>query len=95
VLVERGLLESWNIPPAIRTAVRRHHDARFEGQDDALAAVVSCADLVARKLGASLEPDPDVSILDAPAARLLRLDDVKVAALVVDVEDDLARPRAA
>jgi len=88
-----GFLETWNIPAEIRTAVRRHHDTDLDAARDGLVAVVACADRVAAKLGASSVPDPDASVLDHPAARVLRLDDVKIAALLVDVEDDVARVR--
>jgi putative nucleotidyltransferase with HDIG domain len=89
-----ALLESWNIPDEVRDVVRRHHDPAF-APEDLLPAIVACADRVATKLGANLRPDPEVGILDSPAASLLRLDDVKVATLLVDVEDDVARFRAA
>jgi len=46
---------------------------------------------VAARLGASLHPDPDVSLLSSRGAALLRLVDVRVASLLVDVEDDVAR----
>jgi putative nucleotidyltransferase with HDIG domain len=85
------LCQAWNLPSEIRDVVRRHHDEQLNGPDDQLVAIVQLANLVAAKLGASLKPDPDVSLLDTPGARLLRLDDLKVATLLVDVEDDLAR----
>jgi len=84
-------LESWSIPLEIRTAVRRHHDHDLDPARDRLVAAVACADRVAAKLGASTNPDADTSVLDHPGARVLRLDDVKVAALLVDVDDDAAR----
>jgi putative nucleotidyltransferase with HDIG domain len=90
-----AFFNSWNIPEPIRDAVRRHHDIRPLVQEDALVAVVACANRIAAKLGASLQPDPEASVLDLPAASFLRLDDVGVAALLVDVEDDVQRLRAA
>jgi len=81
-------LESWNIPAEVRDAVRRHHDPEF-GPDDLLPAIVSCADLIAAKLGVSLNPNPDAHLLECPAAEILNLDDVKVANLLIDIEDDV------
>jgi putative nucleotidyltransferase with HDIG domain len=83
-------MDSWNIPEEIRVVVRRHHDKQFDGTDDLLVATVSFADRIAAKLGASLNPDPNLSLLDSPAVTLLRLDDVKAASLLLDVEDDVA-----
>jgi len=85
-----AFLASWNIPLEVREACRRHHDATF-GPDDLLPAIVACADLVAAKLGASLRPRPDAHILESAAASALRLDDVRLANLLIDVEDDLER----
>jgi putative nucleotidyltransferase with HDIG domain len=87
-----AFLASWNIPEEVREAVRRHHDASFTA-DDVLPAIVSCADLVAQKLGASLRPNPDLHLLECPAAQVLRLDDVRLANLLIDVEDDIERFR--
>lgn len=49
------------------------------------------ADQVAAKLGFSLKPNPDLHLLECPARVLLRLDDVRVANLLIDVEDDMSR----
>jgi HD-like signal output (HDOD) protein len=85
------LSEAWHLPAEIRDVMRRHHERELGGSGDALVAVVQLANLVTTKLGVSLTPDPDVSLLDTAGAALLRLDDVKVANLLVEVEDDLAK----
>ncbi len=43
---------------------------------------------MAGKVGASLHPDPDLRLVDRPAFIGLGLDDVKVASLLVDLEDE-------
>ncbi|MGE0592893.1 MAG: HDOD domain-containing protein [Vicinamibacterales bacterium] len=83
------LFETWKIPSDLRDVLRRHHDPSLSGVGDMLVAVVQMADLLAAKVGASLHPDPELSLVDCPAAALLRLDDVKLASLLVDLEDDL------
>jgi HD-like signal output (HDOD) protein len=83
--------DSWHIPSEIRDVVSRHHDARFDGPNELLIAIVAFADQIAAKLGASLHPDPARSLLDHPGALVLRMDDVKVASLLLDVEEDVAR----
>ena len=82
------LCRAWNIPSELRDAIARHHQVALTGPEDVLAAVVQVADLMATKVGASLRPDPKVTLLDRPAAELLRLDDVKIASLVVELEDE-------
>jgi HD-like signal output (HDOD) protein len=83
------LFESWNIPADLRQVLRRHHDPVLVAPGDMLVAVVQVADLMAAKLGISLHPDPDVSLIGTPASSMLRLDDIKVANLLVDLEDDI------
>jgi putative nucleotidyltransferase with HDIG domain len=85
------LCEAWNIPADLRDVVLRHHDASLTGPKDLLTAVVQAANLMATKIGISLHPDPQLSLLDKPASLLLRLDDVRLANLLVDLEDDTAK----
>jgi putative nucleotidyltransferase with HDIG domain len=84
------LCRAWNLPAEIREVARRHHEPNL-GPADALIAVIQLASQVAAKLGASLHPDPDISLLGTQGAAILRLDDVRVATLLVDVEDDVSR----
>ncbi len=87
--VGEHLCRAWNLPEEIREVVRRHHDDL--GAGDTLIAAVQLASQIAAKLGASLRPDPDLSLLATQGAAMLRLDDVRIASLLVDVEDDVAR----
>ncbi len=83
------LFEAWKLPQDLRDVLRRHHDTNLNGTGDMLVAVVQMADLLAAKAGASLHPDPELSLVDTPASALLRLDDVKLAAMLIDLEDDV------
>ena len=87
------LFESWNIPADLRQVLRRHHDPVLTAPGDMLVAVVQVADLMAAKLGMSLHPDPNLSLIGTSASSMLRLDDIKVANLLVDVEDDMMATR--
>jgi putative nucleotidyltransferase with HDIG domain len=82
------LCQAWNIPADLRDAIARHHDTNLTEPKDALAAVVQVADLMAAKIGASLHPQPDLKLVERPAFTALQLDDVKVAMLLVELEDE-------
>lgn len=85
------LCETWRIPAELRDAVRRHHQEDLTVPGDCLTAVVQMANLMATKIGASLRPDETLRLVDRPAASLLRLDDVKIASILVDLEDERER----
>ena len=85
-----AFLVSWNIPDQIRAVVRRHHDTEFVMPADELIVTVSFASKIATLLGASLQPRPDLVLLDQYEASLLKLSDLKLASLLVDIEDDVA-----
>ena len=72
-----------------------HHDQEFTGPDAQLVAIVAFADDVAAKLGVTLNPGREISLLDTKGAKLLRLNDLELANLLVDIEDDIANFRAA
>ena len=84
------LCDAWHIPAEIRDVIARHHEEHLSGAPDLLVATVQVANLMSRKIGASLKPDPNVSILGLPSASMLRLDDVRIATLLVEIEDDVA-----
>ena len=82
------LCQAWNIPAELSDAIKRHHDQNLTEPKDLLAAVVQVADLMAAKIGASLHPEPNLKLVERPAFAALQLDDVKVAMLLVELEDE-------
>jgi putative nucleotidyltransferase with HDIG domain len=82
------LCQAWNIPAELSDAIKRHHDQNLTEPKDTLAAVVQVADLMAVKIGASLHPEPNVKLVERPAFTALQLDDVKIAMLLVELEDE-------
>jgi HD-like signal output (HDOD) protein len=84
------LCAAWKLPDEIRAVVLRHHDDDLRGPDDTLIAVVQLANLMTRKVGASLSPDADESLVTTPAAIMLELDEVALAGQLVELEKDLA-----
>jgi len=82
------LCKAWNIPAELSDAIKRHHDPDLTDPKDMLAAVVQVADLMAVKIGASLHPEPNLKLVERPAFAALQLDDVKIAMLLVELEDE-------
>jgi putative nucleotidyltransferase with HDIG domain len=82
------LCQAWNIPVELSDAIKRHHDVNLTEPKDTLAAVVQVADLMAAKIGASLHPEPNMKLVERPSFAALQLDDVKIAMLLVELEDE-------
>jgi HD-like signal output (HDOD) protein len=87
------VLVSWKIPEPICRVALHHHDDRVE-PDDALVLRVMAANSIARKLGASENPDPGLDLFEDPAIEALHLGDLELATLMVDVEDEIAQVRS-
>lgn len=83
-----ALCQAWNIPVELSDAIKRHHDVNLTEPKDTLAAVVQVADLMAAKIGASLHPEPNMKLVERPSFAALQLDDVKIAMLLVELEDE-------
>jgi HD-like signal output (HDOD) protein len=71
------VLEKWNLPKALITAVIQHHTFDFSEQDDnyqrSLTAVTALADLLCVKLGiGARSPIADLDIAGSQAATTLR-----------------------
>lgn len=85
------VLASWRMaPPVCDVALRHHESARPEDQ---LLATVQVADEIARKMGASLVPNPLLDVTQHAAIEVLRLDELELAEIMVDIEDELVRVR--
>ena len=82
------LCAAWNIPLDLRAVVLRHHETELQAPKDLLIAVVQVANLMAAKIGVSSHSDRNISLLDTAGSNLLRLDDVKLASLLIELEDD-------
>lgn len=83
-----GVLTDWNLPEDIAEIARSHEGADAEAADSLLACV-NAANLITRKLGYHLNPDPEISVIEDPIIENLGLDDMTVASMMVDMEDHL------
>jgi len=83
-----SVLSEWRLPDPICQAVLHHHDDSA-GMKDGLALRVQASDAISRKLGAHPCPDPGLVLEEVPAVERLSLTEVELAALMVDLEDEL------
>ncbi len=82
-------LVAWHLPQEICEVALRHHDKNLD-LGDSLIIRVQVADAIARKIGEHPEPRPDLDLLEVPAVEQLSLDDIELASLTVDLEDEIA-----
>ncbi|MEB2344461.1 MAG: HDOD domain-containing protein [Deltaproteobacteria bacterium] len=83
------LLDEWRIPDPYRALVLHHHDEEVD-ESDALLLAVRLVDGVANKLGIGLEPRPDHDPAGTLEAQALRVPEVMIAELEIQLEDALA-----
>ena len=81
------VLMSWNLPEYVAEVALLHHNTARAGQELMLA--VQAANLITRRLGFHLEPDPSLVMLEAPVIEELGITDTQVASLMIDMEDHL------
>lgn len=85
------VLKSWNLPDDVAQVALLHHEKARAGQELILA--VQAANLITRRLGFHLEPDPTLTVVDDPIIEELGLTDIQVATLMVDMEMHLEEMR--
>lgn len=83
------VLQTWKISDAVCRAALLHHEPRVSPAET-LVLRVQVANAIARKLGADLHPDPDLNLGDLWAVERLNLGELDLAALLVDLEDEIA-----
>jgi HD-like signal output (HDOD) protein len=87
-------LEGWGMPEAVCETARRCRDTQVGGLSE-LALRVQFAAAIARRMGFHPRPDPALSLASVPAQERLRVGDVELAAVMVDVEDAVAELKRA
>jgi putative nucleotidyltransferase with HDIG domain len=86
-----NLLRRWNIPDIYCRIAQTHHDAEFDANDMTLI-IVRLANEASRKMGAGLDPDPNLILVSTPEAHMLKVSEVLLAELEVMLEDHMALP---
>jgi len=82
------MLKEWKLPEPICRVALRHHVETPE-PDEGLLVRVQAANAIARDIAAHPDPAPEGKLSDLPAFEILNVSDVELAALLVDLEDEL------
>ena len=80
-------LTDWKLPESVCRAALEHHDPE---SDHETVLIVQAADAMSRKLGHHLVPDPEIDLSQVPEVCAMNMSEVELAAVMIDVEDDLA-----
>lgn len=91
VLGYHTLIE-WRIAEPICRVALHHHDREIDS-GETLILRIQAADAIARKLGTHSHPEPDLILIEEPSIERLNIGDLELAALMVDLEDEIARIR--
>ena len=81
-------LRSWNFSDDICEAARAL-DPERETPTAMILRIVQAADLIAQKLGWHPHPNTDMNLMDQDAIEALKISEVELAALMVDLEDEI------
>jgi HD-like signal output (HDOD) protein len=89
------VLKKWNLPEIQVDAVTYHHELYSIDPDNhklqCISAIVNLADLFCRKLGIGVRvPQENISLVDSEAACLLVLDDIRLAAMLDNFQENHA-----
>ena len=85
------MLKRWRMPPEICNLIRDHHREISPTSSDTALALLQFSDIVCRKLGWSANPNPNTSLLAEPSATVLRLGDLTIASVLVDLEETIPK----
>lgn len=87
-------LRSWNLSDDICEAARAM-DPEADPPEKTILRIVQAADHIAKKLGMHPHADPDLNLMDQDAIEALEISDVEMAALMIDLEDEIDEIRSA
>lgn len=87
----KKILEKFNFDEKILKITETHHDPdSFKDQDDPLFCVLQVADQLVKKVGISINPDPNISIVGLEYTSKLGLDPMFISVTEIDIEDLLS-----
>lgn len=81
-----NLMQQWNMPLTYCTAVRDHHNEKFDTKDS-LLILVRLSNLVCNTIGIGAKSQPDLSPSTTLEANLLNVTEIDLAELEIKLED--------
>jgi HD-like signal output (HDOD) protein len=81
-------LTGWRVAAPVCEVARDHHRTDVP-ESNRLLLRVQVANHLARRIGFHPHPDPELKLLSVPAVERLGLDDLQLATLAIDVEDEV------
>ncbi len=81
-----NLMRSWNLPESYSSIAMEHHKEDFD-ITNILLVTVRLANVTCKKVGKSLIPDPDISLVLLPEVQALGLKEITLAELEIVIED--------
>ncbi len=86
------ILEKFNFDKKMIEITASHHDPdKYKDQDDPLFCILQVADHIVKKVGISLNPDTNISILGLTHSAKLGLDPLFISVTEIDIEDLLSK----
>jgi putative nucleotidyltransferase with HDIG domain len=82
-------LKSWNFPETVCQAARCHHDNTADIEEMQIVRV-QAANAISRQVAEHPDPGPEQRLHEVEAVERLGVGDVELAAMMVDLEDELA-----
>jgi putative nucleotidyltransferase with HDIG domain len=82
-------LGSWNFPEQVCQAAMRHHEKTADIQELPIIRV-QAANAIARQVAEHPDPGPELRLNEIEAIERLGIEDVELAAMIVDLEDEIA-----
>lgn len=87
----KQILHKLNFDEKIEDITETHHTPeKYQDQDDPLFCILQVAENIVNKIGISMTPDPNISILGLPYTSKLGLDPMFISVTEVDLEDMLS-----
>ncbi len=88
---EKGhkLMISWSLPEKYAVVARDHHADTYDNGNH-LLTIVRLANMVCNKIGLGITPMSDIILAATPEAEAIRLSEIKLAQLEIELEDSMS-----
>jgi hypothetical protein len=85
-----AVITQWKHAQPVCQVAKRHHEPAAPDRDVQIDRV-QAPNRISRKIGAHPEPDPELDLMALPEIERLAMSELEIAALAVEIEDELAK----